>query len=830
MEQAGEIKREFKRLKKLVKGEPRLFARLASLELSLGKTKAACKRLENGLKTFPEYTSAKMLYAECLAHLGKHEESLEQWEAVREAEPYNMRALSQYLEEITQDEDPKGYIQKLIELYENDPNNPGIQRRLKNLIQKELSFMDAAVKEWQPEWHLADVTRTGEFARKLAQEVGLTPVRDAPPKPLRPEIEPEEVKQAAKERGAPAEPPETSALEEAIAAEPMPEAPGEEPLVSAPPAEAAEAGEVSEEEERALATLFEEEGEKEEPAAEEVEPGETAEEEALPGEGVPEGELPGVPAEEEARVLPVEMGEATETPEGEEPGAEEVSAEEVQETTDFLASLLDEEGEETTEEGSAGEAVEAVTAAPEAAVEEPEGGEEEEAAPPAPVEFNFPEPTLEEVESLFTSMGIVEDAGQVIDKIPPGALEIAAPEEPEAEKVHVLSEEEEEELETIAEGPSPLMKALQLVEVELEGYPDIEKLIFQLEKGSPDFVYPPVIESIHKAAKKGAEEGEEAGGESAEEAAGREGETAGREPPTDALESITAAFPGEGEATAGAPPEAGAAGIEEEAAVETPPAREAEPEAPEVPAAGRPEEAPLEEPRPTERPGAAEAPPARETEPAAEEAEAVKPPPPPLSAAEEKPEGETAPPPPETAGAPPDRVPSPESPAEPPAGEPAGAAPAEMGEESLANLEQVAAALHISPEELAALREAEGDLDSLLADVRDQVAAQEGDEGEAAAEGEGAPPAVAEAGPAVEPAAPAAPPEARPEAPAETGEDETPPDQLHGPVTKTFARLCLMQGKVEHAAEIARRLLAQSPDDPEVGKLVAEIREAGGDL
>ena|GEM_PF-2555018 len=54
-------------------------------------------------------------------------------------------------------------------------------------------------------------------------------------------------------------------------------------------------------------------------------------------------------------------------------------------------------------------------------------------------------------------------------------------------------------------------------------------------------------------------------------------------------------------------------------------------------------------------------------------------------------------------------------------------------------------------------------------------------------------------------------------------EDETKPTELKGPVSKTFVRLCMAQGKFKHAAEILNRLEEKTPDDPDLRKLREDI-------
>jgi hypothetical protein len=77
-----------------------------------------------------------------------------------------------------------------------------------------------------------------------------------------------------------------------------------------------------------------------------------------------------------------------------------------------------------------------------------------------------------------------------------------------------------------------------------------------------------------------------------------------------------------------------------------------------------------------------------------------------------------------------------------------------------------------------------------------------------------------------EPASAKKPPRPTPE----EREPELSPEEFRGPVTKTFARLCLAQNKVEHAAAIVRRLQEKAGDDPEVQALHQEVKQrlAGG--
>ncbi len=91
---AGSISPEIERLSAQVDREPgsRVFLQLAELYLKAGMAPEAISTLENGLKTIPHYTSAKVLLGKAYIENGEAEKAREQFEAVIKANPDNLVA------------------------------------------------------------------------------------------------------------------------------------------------------------------------------------------------------------------------------------------------------------------------------------------------------------------------------------------------------------------------------------------------------------------------------------------------------------------------------------------------------------------------------------------------------------------------------------------------------------------------------------------------------------------------------------------------------------------------------------------------------------------
>ena len=74
-----------------------LFARVASSELENGNYDSALEMVEEGLKKYPDYITAKLVYAETLANLGRYEKVIEEMEKIKE-ELDDEKTINYYLE------------------------------------------------------------------------------------------------------------------------------------------------------------------------------------------------------------------------------------------------------------------------------------------------------------------------------------------------------------------------------------------------------------------------------------------------------------------------------------------------------------------------------------------------------------------------------------------------------------------------------------------------------------------------------------------------------------------------------------------------------------
>ncbi|MCB2199173.1 hypothetical protein KQI63_07185 [bacterium] len=199
MNQSRELKAEYKRLKRLVKQEPSLFARLADVELTLGKTKGALRRLENGLNDYPDHAAARSIYADCLSAIGDHEASLKQWEEVIYAEPMNQKARAGYIRELAYLERPDSMSDALSELYLIDPFDGEIEERHKDSMLQSIRDRHSTVRAWHPQWHPGDFTGLGAVARAVIYSKDLMPKREPLPDGFEPSLD-ENAMQALLER------------------------------------------------------------------------------------------------------------------------------------------------------------------------------------------------------------------------------------------------------------------------------------------------------------------------------------------------------------------------------------------------------------------------------------------------------------------------------------------------------------------------------------------------------------------------------------------------------------------------------------------------------
>jgi hypothetical protein len=183
------LKAEYKRLKNLVKKSPRLYPRVAALEIELGKVKSARKRLKRGLKLNPESTVAKSLLAEALSRLGQHEASLKEWEDVIDAEPFNQQARNGYVRELAHLEHFRAMSESLSELFYIDPFNTETADRQKEIILRSIKRKHAKVRVWDSDWNIGDFTGLGALAKKVTDELNLSYKRHNVPKKFIPEID-----------------------------------------------------------------------------------------------------------------------------------------------------------------------------------------------------------------------------------------------------------------------------------------------------------------------------------------------------------------------------------------------------------------------------------------------------------------------------------------------------------------------------------------------------------------------------------------------------------------------------------------------------------------
>ncbi|MBD3167139.1 hypothetical protein GF324_11100, partial [bacterium] len=184
-----EAKRTLKRLKKKLKDEPKLFARVASLEMRLRNYKQARKRLENGLDDFPDYNTARVLLAECLSSMEEHEESLHHFKLAYEKDPKNQAALSGYIQALQEAGNPVELRRNLFELYRLDPYNDLNARRLQKALGDRIASDTEGFDEWPHDWHLGDFTYAGAFARKVAGKLGLVSERTPLPQGFEPKVD-----------------------------------------------------------------------------------------------------------------------------------------------------------------------------------------------------------------------------------------------------------------------------------------------------------------------------------------------------------------------------------------------------------------------------------------------------------------------------------------------------------------------------------------------------------------------------------------------------------------------------------------------------------------
>lgn len=398
MNEKRQRKEDFKRLKSLVKKHPRLFARLAALEIESGKLKAAKKRLVQGIADFPDHTSAKTLLAECLSTMGDHETSLKLWEDIVYSEPFNSRARAGYVRELAFLERTGEMAEAIADYYGLDPLDDEISDRHQEALLRQIRSQNAAIRVWNPQWHPGDFTPAGEIARNVAARLDLTPTRESLPEEFRPKADEEIIEQLVGEL-------------EAVAH-------------ATPAGGDAAAVEGDSDEQEAVDALFDE--------------GESLETELSEDKSDEDVELEELPAEEEVALEEIEGEEPTE--------AETAEGEEEEE--------LEAAGDETSAEEEPKEAVvEEEEAEAEAEAETEEEKETEEGLPEEEPEPEAPDKLVEALEHVGVDAEGMSDIEGLVDELmtdPPylveePVIEMSKSAKPIPEKAEEPAEEEKPE-------------------------------------------------------------------------------------------------------------------------------------------------------------------------------------------------------------------------------------------------------------------------------------------------------------------------------------------------------------------------------------------------
>ena len=173
MANSGEWKEQLRKLNRLEKQEPRLFARIAAIEMKQGKFKAARKRLERGLKKFQDYTTAMQLLAQCYDELNKTDAAAALWNTVHSKEPYNPYALKGYLHLLDDSKNGESYEKAIFDYYQINPFEEQTLTNIRRHLLKQLKKKNPTQKSWLPEWHPADFLPRGAFARLVAEKLGV---------------------------------------------------------------------------------------------------------------------------------------------------------------------------------------------------------------------------------------------------------------------------------------------------------------------------------------------------------------------------------------------------------------------------------------------------------------------------------------------------------------------------------------------------------------------------------------------------------------------------------------------------------------------------------
>lgn len=191
MTTTAELKNEIKQLKKRAKSAPKLFARIASKEIQSGAYKAARKRLKKGLKTYPDYTVAIGLLAECEEHLGNFDEAKELWEKVYRTDPAHFKAVSGYASHMDKVNDRSNYDRILFENAGINPFNEDVQGILRRSILMEAVKKNRHLKAWKKEWHPLDFLESGQTVLAIGRKTGIIQSDPDIPGNICPEIDEE---------------------------------------------------------------------------------------------------------------------------------------------------------------------------------------------------------------------------------------------------------------------------------------------------------------------------------------------------------------------------------------------------------------------------------------------------------------------------------------------------------------------------------------------------------------------------------------------------------------------------------------------------------------
>ncbi|MBZ0266119.1 tetratricopeptide repeat protein, partial [bacterium] len=185
---ALDLKEEIKLLKKKERSNPLLFARIAQLEYDLGNVKKATKRLEKGLKSYPNYSNARAILANCYSDLNHYNKAENQWKIVLDEDPGNQRALQQYLSLLQLTGNTKEMLDVALTLFSNNPFREELREKAVKVIRNQTSTLDSP-ESWKKDWHPADFTQLGSLAKHIVDALDVFVKRSDIPHELSPKID-----------------------------------------------------------------------------------------------------------------------------------------------------------------------------------------------------------------------------------------------------------------------------------------------------------------------------------------------------------------------------------------------------------------------------------------------------------------------------------------------------------------------------------------------------------------------------------------------------------------------------------------------------------------